>query len=259
MSRRRPKQHDEPQTCGVCGAMVTAVFVCAGCMDRYHGHLARVPDVIADLRIEHARLAVKGGGVSGRGTAEPPLPYVPAASDAMTELWTALTTACRIIALGQADQMPDAGILPVCAWLAEREAAIPLRAEGPDIVAELDKAMGRALRVCDSPPEKVLRGKCFCGTELLSARGAAVVSCRGCGHQWRGEQLDEALEAHIADRLTPWPELEGYGHGVLRIPRGTLDSWRRRDKLRPVSRNLDGEPLYRVGDMLNLDEQRRGA
>ena len=257
MSRRRPKQHAEPQACGVCGAGILAAFVCAGCMDRYHGNLARVPDVMADLRIEHARLAVKGSGVTGRGSAEPPLPYVPAASDAMTGLWAALTTACRILALGQSDQMPDAGILPVCAWLAEREDAIPLRAEGPDIVAELDAAMGRALHVCDNPPEKVLRGKCFCGTELLSPRGAPVVRCNGCGHQWRGEQLDEALQAHIVDKLAHWAELEGYGHGALRIPRGTLDSWRRRGKLRPLSRSRGGEPLYRVGDMLNLDEQRK--
>ena len=92
MSRRRPAQATA-MSCGVCGATVADVFVCAGCMDRYHGNLARVPDVMADLRIEHARLAVKGGGVSGRGSAEQPLPYVPAASDAMTELWTALTTA----------------------------------------------------------------------------------------------------------------------------------------------------------------------
>ena len=259
MSTRRPAQATA-MSCGVCGAMVTAAFVCAGCMDRYHGHLARVPDVMADLRIEHARLAVKGGGgVSGRGSAEQPLPYVPAASDAMTELWAALTTACRTLTLGTSDPAPNAGILPVCAWLAEREADIPLRAEGPNIVTELDAAMDQALRVCDNPPEKVLRGRCFCGTELLSARGAAEVRCHRCGHQWSGEQLDEALNAHIVEKLAPWAELEGYGHGALHIPRGTLDSWRRRDKLRPVSHSLDGEPLYRVGDMLNLDERRRGA
>ena len=260
MSRRRPKQqHAEPQTCGVCGAGVHAAFVCPHCMDRYHGHLAYVPYVLEDLRIEHARLAKKGVGVTGRGSAEQPLPYVQAASDAMTALRAALTTACRTLAAGQTGPAPDAGVLPMCAWLAEHEAAIPLREEGPNIVADLDAAMGRALHVCDNPPEKVLRGKCYCGAELLSPRGAPVVRCHGCGHQWRGEQLDEALVAHIVDKLAPWPELEGYGHGALRIPRGTLDSWRRRRKLTPVSHGLDGEPLYRVGDMLNLDERRRGA
>lgn len=259
MSRRRPKQHAEPQACGVCGAGILSAFVCARCMDRYHGHLAYVPYVIADLRIEHARLAKKGAGVTGRGSAEQPLPYVEAASDAMTALRDALATAYRTLALGTSDPAPAAGILPICAWLAEREADIPLRAEGPNIVTELDKAMARALHVCDNPPEKVLRGKCFCSTELLSVHGAAVVRCPGCGHQWRGEQLDEALQALIVDKLAPWPELKGYGHGALRIPRGTLDSWRRRRKLLPVSRSRGGEPLYRVGDMLNLDEQRRGA
>ena len=51
MSRRRPKQHAEPQACGVCGAGVHAAYVCARCMDRYHGHLAYVPYVMEDLRI----------------------------------------------------------------------------------------------------------------------------------------------------------------------------------------------------------------
>ena len=86
MSRRRPKQHAEPQTCGVCGAGVLAAFVCPHCMDRYHGHLAYVPYVMMDLRIEHARLAKKGTGVAGRGSAEQPLPYVQAASDVAVDL-----------------------------------------------------------------------------------------------------------------------------------------------------------------------------
>lgn len=256
MSKRRPAKQQPATNCGVCTAPVHAAYVCARCMDRYHGHLARVPDAAKELRIEHMRAATKGMALISKGTAETPMPWVEAASQALEQLRTALVTACRALVLDQ--ELPEDRIGAMCAWLAQREDSIPLRPEGPDIVAELDAAMARAMRVCDTPPERVLRGRCACGDELRSRPGAGVVTCR-CGLTYRGDQLDETLQAHIVDHLAPWADLEGYGHGALRIPRGTLDSWRRRGKLRPVSRTINGEPLYRVGDMLNLDEQRRGA
>ena len=258
MSKRRPAKQQPATHCGVCTAPVHAAFVCARCMDRYHGHLAAVPDLDAELRIEHTRRAVKGSGVTGRGAAEQPLAWVESASRAMTELHNALVTACRVLALDQ--PLPVQHVTAVCAWLAEREGSIPLRPEGPDIVAELDAAMQRGWRVCDNPPERVLRGKCSCDTELHAPRHAPVVTCPNpdCGHQWHGEAVDEATRAHIVDHLAPWDEVERYAHKHLQVPRGTLDSWQRRGRIRPVSSGLDGEALYRVGDLLNLDEQRRG-
>ena len=259
MSRRRPKQHAEPQACGVCGAGVHAVFVCADCMDRYHGNLARVPDVMADLRIEHARLAVKGGGVSGRGSAEPPLPYVPAASDAMTALWTALTTACRIIALGQTDQLPPAGILPVCAWLAEREASIPLRAEGPDIVAELDTAMGRALRVCDNPPEKVYIGNCqTCRSldpdaepvRMYANRHAVTHHCRKCGSPWLVAESLERLEQELSDYRLTYAEVEVATGG--RVSADRVRKWVDRGHLERTGAGV------RFGDVLGVEARMAG-
>ena len=255
MSKRRPKHHATEQPCGVCDRPVLAAFVCRDCMDRYHGHLAAVPDLDAELRIEHTRRAVKGSGVSGRGAAEQPLAWVEAASRAMTELHDALVAACRVLALEQ--PLPVQHVTAVCAWLAEREGSIPLRPEGPTIVADLDAAMQQGWKVCDNPPEKALRGRCACGEELRSAPGAAVVRCPSCGHQWRGEEVDEATQAHIVEHLASWDELAGFAYGHLRVPRGTLDSWQRRGRLRPASSGMDGEALYRVGDLLNLDEQRR--
>ena len=251
MSKRRPKHHATEQPCGVCDRPVFAAFVCRDCMDRYHGHLARVPGVVQDLRVEHTRQAVKGGNVTGRGSAEQPLPYIESASNAMTALYAALTTACRIIALDQ--PLPTPGFPSVCAWLAQREASIPLRAEGPDIVSELDRCIATALRVCDNPPEKALRGRCACGEELRSAPGAAVVQCQaqGCRATYRGDILDEVRDAAVRDHLAPWEELAAYATQGLGIPRQTVASWQENGKLVPIVKGK-----YRVADLITLDERR---
>ena len=252
MSKRRPKHHATEQPCGVCDRPVLAAFVCRDCMDRYHGHLAAVPDLDAELRIEHTRRAVKGSGVSGRGAAEQPLAWVEAASNAMTELHTALRTACRVLAFDQ--PLPFRRVTAVCAWLAEREGSIPLRPEGPDIVSELDAAMRRGWMVCDNPPEKALRGRCACGEELRSALGAAVVQCqaRGCRATYRGDMLDEVRDAAVRDHLAPWEELAAYATRGLGIPRQTVASWQENGKLAPIVKGK-----YRVADLIALDERRR--
>lgn len=255
MSKRRPKQTtatDRP--CGVCGRPVAAAFVCRDCTDQYHGDLARVPGAVHQLEIERARLAVKGDAISGRGAAETPLPYVAAASAALDRLRTALVNACRAIALDDPDHMPGDTFPAMCEWLADREASVPLRPEGPDIVAELDAALASAYRVCDIPPEKVLRGRCYCGTELRAPRAVPLVRCPGCGHHWRGEDLDDAIDAAVRGHLAPWDELEGYATVTLGVPRSTVDNWHRRGHLKPA---IDGGDLYRVADLLDLDERRR--
>ena len=250
MSKRRHKTTATEQPCGACGEPVLERYVCDGCMDRYHGHLARVPDVVRDLELEHARLAVKGGQISGRGSAEQPLPYVPAASAALDRLRNALATAVRALVL---DQEPPADrIGAMVGWLVQREASIPLRPEGPDIVVELDGAMQRAAAVCDNPPERVLRGRCVCGEELRAPLGQAVVRCRGCGQSWSGEMLDDVRDAAVRDHLADWDELRAYAMGALRVPPQTLDSWKSRRKITPTASGL-----YRVADLIALDSQRK--
>lgn len=251
MSRRRPAQ-TTAMSCGVCGATVADVYVCTDCLDRYHGHLARVPSVVADLRIEHTRQAVKGGQISGRGTGEQPLPYVPAASEAMTNLYTALVTACRALVLD--GDLPAPGVASVCAWLAAREASIPLRAEGPDIVAELDRCMARAMRVCDNPPEKVYIGNCpTCAAanpdaepvRMYAARGAVVHHCTQCQSPWMVAESLARLEQELADYRLTFAEVELATGGRIKADR--VRKWSERGHLERTAAGV------RFGDVLGVE------
>ena len=252
MSKRRPAKQDTVLACGVCGRDAIGAFVCRDCMDGYHGTLAGVPDLARELRIERSRLAVKGGSNEGRRSAQTALAYVVAAANALDALRAALVTSCRVLALDQ--PLPADRISAMCAWLATREASIPLRPEGPDIVAELHKAVKRGMRVIDNPPDKVLRGKCHCLTELYAERAAQTVTCPGCGFTHRGDDVDAHTEKALRDSLADWEQLRQYGLRYLGIPRSTLDGWHTDGKLAPAT---VGGSRYRVADLMDLDVRRR--
>lgn len=234
-----------------CGTPTADAYVCQACMDRYHGQLATVPSVVRELELEHARLARKRppGGLSGHAWAQTQTPYCEAASAAYSALRTALVTACRALTITDSDDLPDDTIDAITSWLVRYEDAIPLRPEGPDIVADLDAAMTHAWRVIDNPPERVLRGRCVCDTELRAPRTARLVRCPGCGTSWDGDMLDQLRDNAVRDHLATWSELEAYATKTLGIARRTVRSWRDRGRIASIGGR------YRVGDLITLAQQ----
>lgn len=243
MSRRHTARTTTPHTC-VCGRPTTDTYVCQTCMDRYHGQLAAIPSLVADLELEHARLTRKQGtNTPTRGRTTTPVPFSEAASNALANIHATLTAACNTLTTNP----PNPTIPTMTTWLAEHEPEIPLHPEGPTIVTTLDTTTQAALRICDTPPEKILRGRCPCNTELHAPRTAHHVHCPGCGTTWDGNILDHIRDNAIRDYLATREELITYATTTLHIPRRTIRTWLNRKQIPPTTTNL-----YRIGDLLTL-------
>lgn len=253
MSKRHTSLPDQP--CQVCGTPAPGdVFVCTGCMDTYHGHLAAIPEIIDDLEVELTRQSRKTAGPGGQHHAQP-IPFGVAASDLLHELRTTLVTSCRALALLPED-LPDDTVAAMLAWLVARETSIPLRVEGPDITAEVASWVRRARRLCDTPAERKFIGRCYCDAELYATDDQTLVTCRECAGQWHVESIRRSTAAHIADaldaKLGTLSEIRAAlaALGTPR-PRETIRSWVARGRL-PRHGSTPAGHLYRYADAIAL-------
>ena len=249
VSKHRPSLPDQP--CQVCGRPAPGdVFVCAGCMDVYHGHLAAIPEIIADLEVELTRQSRKTAGPGGRHH-EQPIPFGVAASDLLHELRTTLATSCRALALMPED-LPDDTVPAMLAWLVRAETSIPLRGEGPDITAEVAGWVRRARRLCDTPAERRLVGYCPCSDPMIPLRATShqeFTRCEACETAWRVTERQDQLNEDMRDQLVTVREIAG----LLRIPESRVGNWVTRGRL--VRQGTLGRcALHRFGDALALHE-----
>ena len=254
-------------TCTACHDYpVTDTFVCQGCMDTLHGHIAELPMLARELAVDIAKLGRKGDGQPhGAGGVERPLIFDPHAARILDDLKAALVGAVRVVALEQPDGLPRNSVASMCAWLARREASIALRPEGGDICADIERARKQARRTIDLRPERVYIGDCDCAPSVgLYAirshpdprdgqRAERVHRCRECGHEWMVEQRLAELREECLDVLVTRAEVVG----LTRAPRTTVASWIERGRLVVGSVDADGVERYRYGDALALDEVRR--
>ena len=253
MSKRHTSLPDQP--CQACGTPAPGdVFVCTGCMDAYHGHLAAIPEIIDDLEVELTRQSRKTAGPGGRHH-DQPIPFGVAASDLLHELRTILTTSCRALALLPED-LPDDTVPAMLTWLVHAETSIPLRVEGPDVTAGVAAWIRRARRLCDTPAERKFIGRCHCYAELYATDDQPLVTCRECEGEWHVESIRRSTAAHVADaldaKLGTLSEIRA-ALATLGTPRSrkTLESWVTRGRL-PKRGLADGGHLYSYADAISL-------
>lgn len=257
MSRRRPAKQQIVMACGVCGADAIEAYVCPACLATYRQQLAGALSLARNLRLEQTRQTAKGSAVTGRGSAEQPLPYVEPASRALDALKAVLASACRTLALDQ--PLPPDFIGPMAAWLLLIADSVALRPEGPDIVAELMRATKRGLRICDSPPEKVYIGNCQAcrilnptaePPRMYARRGDLVHACHQCGAEWAVEESLERLEQELADYRLTFAEVEVATGGRVKADR--VRKWVERGHLGRTSAGV------RFGDVLGVEARMAG-
>ena len=247
MSRRRQRVQHRPlvseQFCEVCQRpSPDGVLVCSGCMDVFHGQVARLLRLFADLEVEYLRQSVKT--IGGQGHFEAPLMFGAAASELIAEGRRLLAGHCLGIARPW-EEPPgrDAPIGAFAAFLAGHERAVPTHRAGPLLVADLDAFTDRANSLCDLPPDRRYVGDCVCGEKLWASE--PVVTCR-CGQAWDAEIRQAQMEQNLRDTLLTLAEVEVATGG--RIKAKTVQKWIERKRLR---RNRRGR--VRFGDVLGLE------
>lgn len=199
----------------------------------------------------------RNGSRSGPRSAETPLPFNLAASEALTLLHATLWPWVREgLAAHPETPLPNPsirGLASALLWLAPWLHHHP---NGHEAVEEILYAIEQARRAIDRAPDMIYAGVCGtqgCGTELYAVQGHPAVSCPVCGavrevHVWRRTQLEAA-----ADQLLTLSDLTRAvaESGDSTISRKRLQNWVDRGRL-IRSGNVGGTATYRVGDVLDL-------
>ncbi|MBO0826225.1 MAG: hypothetical protein J2P24_00445 [Streptosporangiales bacterium] len=232
--------------------------MCRDCRDRLRGDLADVGDLAADLVVVLTRRTRVGARVGGRSS-ETPLPFDPRATPAASELRATMRRVAA--AAGMVDAARSSTV--TCAdWLrANLRRVVRL-----DVAWQVAEAVAYQLdavrRVCDRPADLIYIGRCGgqrgtptdgCAEDLYARPGAPYVKCRGCGANHdvttRQEWLLRVLEDHLATATEIARAVSRLGEPV-RADR--VWQWKHRGRLSQRGVNDRRDPLFRVGDVLDL-------
>ncbi|GAA4707356.1 hypothetical protein APR04_003789 [Promicromonospora umidemergens] len=251
---------------GRCNALVPpGMVVCGSHADQLALELLGASSLLNALEDAHIKGQRFSTGSTSAGVLdEAPVPFNRLASEARTELLTALTSAADRIAeerkMFQAFNS-DRALGP---WLARQVPWLRAHPEGAERVEYLLDVLYRAARVVDRPPDRVYLGRCVgrvvpggdpvepCTEELYAVPTRPEFSCPRCGWIY---QLAER-RAHLLGMTTGLQlgatdcarALAGLG---LDITASRVRVWASRHLIKPVE-DGDGNPVRRRGHAVYL-------
>lgn len=262
--------------CG-CGAPTgDGTTLCRACTTRLAADLDQVTWLERELTTVLARQAVYGDRAGRRPSTDHPLPYDPRASEAAWVLRDTLTNVARAIAPEPTPERPqtaadgpspsdwtdslgaDLSAARIARSLSERIDTIRRHPEAYLLADEVHAAVTQARRVIDRPPAKWYAGRCPCETDLYARPGAASVRCTGCGTTYDVAARRAELLATVEDRLATATEIARALTALATpITPAAIRGYAHRGRLTPRGTTVDGRPLYRVGDVIDLITERK--
>lgn len=253
-----------------------SAFVCDTCSDDLSRALGEVPWLDEQLDITLTRqkgvdYRAVGGSKGGQKAAERPSPVTWAASDARTNLKGLLVSWTLFCHEEQVrNQSPHSGLpvdtLPALSgWLLWRVDGLALNEIGPDAVEEITAAVHACHRLIDRHPEKRYAGPCgstidtdgeetTCTEELYAKVGAKRIACPNCGTTWDVDERREWLLERAMSELATAVEISRAVSwlGAAPLTAAVVRQWAKRERIFAKGHNRNGQPLYRVGDAIDL-------
>lgn len=248
-------------------------YVCHHCTGRLRALLTDLPDTMAALDGALAR-QLRFTRQHGSRSTTTPLPYAPAAADAM---YVARATTLKLadwVAGVRGHPTPQTWA-SIARYLIDALGWITAHPDGPGVVDELTAALTNARRTIDRPADRAFLGTCGaliehdtapidCPEQLYAPTTATTFDCPRCGTTWQVRDRQDAMFEQIRDLLLPAADLARAITGLSRqVTFDQIRQWKRRGHLTPAldengnpRANPQGRPLYRVGDVLDLATQR---
>ncbi|MFN2496969.1 MAG: hypothetical protein ABR608_13840 [Pseudonocardiaceae bacterium] len=248
------KRHIGPP-CTRCSQPAAGSYLCATCTSAFERLLAEIPALADDLAITRARQDRMRGHAVGTATGHTdsgPL-WDERASRATRALHDALAAEVHQLAIpGQ--RQPIDTITALAAHLQIHLDALRNTERASTAMDPLDRAVKRARRAIDRPPEVAFGGPCNeCGADLYARGTASCFVCPTCGTVYQFEQRRAWLLTATADSLLTASEASRALAGMLGRPlsANTIRTWATTGRLASHSSH-QGRPLYRVGDLVEL-------
>lgn len=260
---------DHACTAPECGQPSPDGWICSDCVGDTRVDLETCEWLWTELELTRTRqgnTAKDRVRVSRAG--DRPLPWVPAAADAATDLARAVRELA--VALGPHSSTGDIfGALdpgypstpPLVEWLLTELDALPRLPAVGSHLRRLDSARERGMGVIDHPDDKVFLGRCggelprgaVCAAELMAVVGEAEVVC------WRCKRLHD-----VSDRQDEmmWRAREYVAHAgrlaslltLMGVPTAdsTVRGYASRRGLTVISTDAMRRPCYRMRDVMAL-------
>lgn len=257
---------DHP-TCGACRRTTTAdgAYLCGTCTGTLGDKLDDVPELVDELATARSKQDRIGGNAGPRTSDEQPLGYRPAALEATDRLRLVLAWWTQRYAheLGRVGAPRADNPVGCAAWLASVLDEVRLRESAVDLLGQVRAVVGIAWRVVDRPAARAYAGPCEdCGNDLYGYAKAARLRCGVCGRSYltadRRRWVLDALREHLATAAEIAAGIgELYGET---INRKRINQWRSRGRLTEHGFTLDDrrDPLFRIGDVLDLAQRQAG-
>lgn len=258
--------------------MPAHLHVCRACSAQLLRDLADVPSLAHHLDLaltRQTRFGTRDGGKSS----ETALPYDARARTAIHTLHAALVTWIRIIASDQQRPGPTCRVCdhPTCTWihrsrtpadtlaatarwLLRQRAALLGHHAVVEAIDELGDAIRQARRAIDRPAATWYAGPCnigSCTADLYARHGAVAIRCRECGGSHSAGAREDWLMKQVADQLGTATEIARALHGFREtLTPAMVRGYAHRGRIVGHGADVLGRPLYRVGDVLDLLNER---
>lgn len=251
-----------------CGRR-SAVLMCSGCWDHVAASLRSVPWLAPELRTTIARQAKTGGpvGVVSR-SAEAPLPINAAAVERHDDLRDILAAWVSCLwednGFGPVERLTTATGL--ARWLLAHPDWCRSHQAAGDLYSEIVRAVHRCAQIVDRRPDRVYLAACGaelddgtrCEADLYGTEKRATAKCWECSTEWDLHERQEWMRDRACDRMANSVQLSGLLAALgVEVASSTIRGWCSTGKLEAKGRGQRGRPLYRVGDVLELVEQRQ--
>jgi hypothetical protein len=254
-------------TCA-CGRRITdQAYLCWTCTNGLERDLGDLPAILAELnttRLRQGRTASESaGGKPGTREGYDQLPDE-RPTEALDELRTQLVGWARIVVEEHATAWPADTVVAVARflmlhldWLRRQEAAA-------EVKNDLGRSLAKLRSSVDQQPERIYAGPCLaplpdgsqCPEHLMTVRGARRIVCRACRAVYDPAEQQSWLLAAAEDQLAPAFVLAQAVTNLGKpITAATIRGYAFRGRLLEHGLDLDGRPLYRVGDVLDLIHQ----
>lgn len=246
------------QLCGrPSGDQATA---CVTCAQRATQALRQASEWLADdLVTATTRQTALGGGRSGgkpTKASEAPLPLDLRASEALAVLRNTLSGWVRVIADDHHGSHPTNTVKAMAKWLIPVIGWARGQDYGPELIDEVQAAVAQALAAVDRPGPNAYLGQCpTCDHPIYGNSTRPVAQCRNDDCEgsvdvasWR-EWMWEAKGDTQAGATRLAALLARLG---ITVSASTIRMWAKRGKLTAVDRDGADNPLYRLGDVLDL-------
>lgn len=190
-----------------------------------------------------------------------PLAYNPVASTADTELHATLVGWVRDLHGELPTPWPDDNATAMSRWMLRHFDLIRTHPAADQLRDEIGYAVDQVRRAVDRPVQRVFVGPCLepiedigkCQADLYARPTADTVICHTCGAEHDIETRRAWLLAQAEDQLAH-AELIGRAAPALgvEVTPAAIRGYATRGRIVPHGTDLQGRPLYRVGDVIDV-------